>query len=53
MEKKQKIYVFLGLMGSGKNYRAEVFVDRGYNQFAFADTLRKLYSITEKNRIFA
>lgn len=42
MEKKQKIYVFLGLMGSGKNYRAEVFVDRGYNQFAFADTLRDI-----------
>lgn len=43
MGEKQKINVFLGLMGSGKDYRASFYIKNfKYEQVAFADTLRDI-----------
>lgn len=38
----QKVKVFLGLMGSGKDYNAEPFIQAGYKHVAFADALRNI-----------
>ena len=43
MDEKQKINVFLGLMGSGKDQRASFYIKNfKYEQIAFADTLRDI-----------
>lgn len=39
---QQKIRVFLGLMGSGKDYSAYKYIKTGYKHMAFADALRNI-----------
>lgn len=45
---KKEIIVMLGLATSGKDYNAQIFIERGYVKVAFADALRSaLWEVLE------
>lgn len=39
---KKELIIYLGLMGSGKDYEANSLIDKGYVKVAFADPLRSM-----------